>query len=138
VSRPELRHDVLIMACAISAGIHAALVPEHLGESAASGGGFIGATLLLAVLTVALTYRPRSPAASASAALVLAGLLTSYALAVTSGVPFLHPEAERVDGLALVTEAVEAIGLAAALGLIRSSKALRLPFSLDRTEGARA
>jgi hypothetical protein len=40
-------------------------------------------------------------------------------LAVTTGVPVLHPEPEPVDGLALFTKAVEATGLAAALNLLR-------------------
>jgi hypothetical protein len=30
----DLRTDVVILACAISAGIHGALVPEHFEESA--------------------------------------------------------------------------------------------------------
>ena len=134
---PELRRDIVIVACAISAGIHAALVPAHLRESAAAGGGFIAATALLAVLIVALTHRPGGDTALAAAALVFAGLLVSYALAVTSGVPFLHPEPERVDALALATKAVEVVGLAVALDLIRSSWPVRLPFSLTRTAGVR-
>ena len=132
---PELRRDVVIVVCAISAGIHAALVPEHLRESAASGRAFIAAAVLLAVVIVGLTYRPGRVAPLAAAALVLAGLLTSYALAATAGVPFVHPEPERVDGLALVTKAVELIGLAVALDLTRSYGTAQLPFALDRTEG---
>ena len=133
----ELRRDTVIVACAISAGMHGALVPEHLRESAASGAGFIAATVSLGVLIVGLTYRPHGVAVIASA-LVFAGLLLSYALVLTSGVPILHPEPERVDGLALLTKAVEVIGLAAALDLIRSRRIARLPFSLTRTEGVRA
>jgi hypothetical protein len=120
----------IIVACAVSAGIHAALVPEHLRESAAAGAGFIASTVLLAVLIVALTYRPESLATLASTALVLGGLLVAYALAVTTGVPLLHPEVESVDGLALFTKAVELLGLAVAL--------VQLPFPVNRTEGVRA
>ncbi len=47
--------------------------------------------------------------------MVLGGLLAGYALAVATGVPLLHPEREQVDGLALATKAVEAVGLLAAL-----------------------
>jgi hypothetical protein len=137
VTRPGLRRDIVIVVCAISAGIHAALVPEHLSESAASGRAFIAAAVLLAVLIVALTYRPQSVAPLAAAALVLTGLVTSYALAVTTGIPFVHPEPERVDGLALVTKAVELIGLAVALDLTRSRRTALLPFFLNRTEGVR-
>jgi hypothetical protein len=138
VTWPEFRRDIVIVACAISAGIHGALVAQHLRESVASGGGFIAATLLLAVLMVGLTYRPHSVVASAAAALVFAGLLLSYALVLTSGVPLLHPEPEGVDALALLTKAVEVIGLAVALDLIRSRRIAQLPFSLTRTEGVRA
>ena len=135
---PELRRDIVIVACGISAGIHGALVAEHLRESAASAGGFVAATVLLGALIVGLTYRPHSVAVSAAAVLVFAGLLVSYALVLTSGLPLLHPEPEPVDGLALGTKAVEAIGLAVALDLIRSRRIARLPFPLTRTQGVRA
>lgn len=113
-----VERDVLIVSCAISAGIHAALAPEHLREEAAAGVGFVGSALLLAVLCVALTYRPESRFAVGATAAVLAALVVAYALAVTVGVPVLHPDAEPADGLGLVTKAVELAGLAAALGLL--------------------
>ena len=50
---------------------------------------------------------------------VLGGLLASYALVITSGVPLLHPQPEQVDGLALATKAVEVVGLVAAVQLVR-------------------
>ena len=56
---------------------------------------------------------------AAAAALVFAGLLGSYVLATTTGVPVLHPEPEPVDGLALATKAFEAVGLVTALSLLR-------------------
>ena len=110
------RHDLLIVSCAVSAGIHAALVPEHLGESAATG-GFIGSAAVLLALAIALTLRPRSRAVVAAAALTLVGLIVAYALATTSGVPILQPEPEAVDGLALATKGVEIVGVLAALQL---------------------
>jgi hypothetical protein len=134
----SLKSDLLVIAAAVSAGIHAALIPEHLREDVAAGAGFIAATALLTVLIVGLTYRPRSVVAVSAAAFAFTGLLLGYALAVTSGLPLLHPNAESVDGLALVTKAVEAIGLVVALDLIRSARAERLPFSLNRPEGVRA
>jgi len=110
-----VRRDLLIVTCAVSAGVHAALVPEHLEESTATGGGFIAATVLLAALVVALTRRPDSRPVTAAAALTLAGLIVSYVLATTTGVPILQTEPEPVDGLALATKAIELLGLAAAL-----------------------
>ncbi len=122
MSALAIRRDVLIVACAVSAGIHAALTPEHFGEGAGAGGGFLAAAILAGALAVVLTRRPDSRAAIAAAALVLAGLIFSYVLAVTTGVPVLHPEVEAVDGLALVTKVFEAVGIVAALELLRDGR----------------
>ena len=111
----ELRGDVVVLACAASAGIHAALAPAHFSESVSAGVGFAAAAGVLAALAIALTRAPASCLALAGAALVLVGLLASYALATTTGVPVLHPDPEPVDGLALATKAIEAVGLLAAL-----------------------
>ena len=104
--------NIVILACAISAGIHGALAPEHFEEGIGAGLGFVIATVAAAVLAAVLTYRP-SQLALAAAGIVFAGLIASYAFAVTTGVPVLHPEPEAVDSLALATKAVEALGLAA-------------------------
>jgi hypothetical protein len=118
VSSLELRRDIVILACAISAGIHGALVPGHFAEGAGTGIGFAAATAALGGLVVWLTLRPTSSLALAAAAAVFLGLLASYALAVTSGLPLLHAEPEPVDGLALATKAIEAAGLLAASSLL--------------------
>jgi hypothetical protein len=107
----ELRTDAVVLACAISAGIHGALVPQHFAEGTGAGFGFLGAAVVLAALAVGLTRFPTSRILLATTAAVFGGLLGSYALAVTTGVPFLHPHPEPVDGLALFTKAVEATGL---------------------------
>jgi hypothetical protein len=113
-----LRRDVVILACAVSAGIHGALAPAHFAEGAGAGVGFVASSILLAVLAVGLTVRLASSLPLAGAALVFAGLLASYALATTTGLPLLHPQPEPVDGLALVTKAFEAVGLVTALNLL--------------------
>lgn len=118
IAPTELARDLVVFACAISAGIHGALVPAHFAETTASGVGFLGAAVVLAALVVALTRRPGSTTALALAALVLVGLLVSYALATTAGLPLLHPDRESVDGLALATKAIEAVGLLAAVHLL--------------------
>jgi hypothetical protein len=117
VTRATVAHDVLIASCAVSAGIHAALAPEHLREETAAGVGFLASVLLLASLCVALTYRPGSRLAVTAAGAVLAALVAAYALALTVGVPVLHPDQEPADGLGLVTKVIELVGLAAALQL---------------------
>ena len=122
----ELRVDIVILACAISAGAHGALIRDHFHEGTGPGVGFLLATMLLAVLAVVLTHGPTQLALAFTAAL-FAGLIASYALAVTTGVPVLHPGVETVDALALVTKTVEVVGLLAAMSLIRRP-VLRLTF----------
>jgi hypothetical protein len=123
----NLRRDVVILACAVSAGIHGALAPEHFTEGTAAGVGFVASTVLLAGIALVLTLRPAGALALAGAALVFAGLLVSYALAVTTGLPVFHPEPELVERLALATKAFEVVGLVTALSLLRLP-ALPLPF----------
>jgi hypothetical protein len=89
---------------------------------------------VLAGLAAALTRRP-STAALVGAIALLAGLIGSYAAAITSGLPLLHPMPEPVEGLAVFTKAVEAVGLlAAAHLLLRDRPALLLPV-LPRPKG---
>jgi hypothetical protein len=127
VSLAELRGDIVILACAISAGIHGALVPGHFDERIGAGVGFVAATVALAGLVVWLTWRPANASALAAAALTFAGLLASYALATTTGLPVLHPDPEPVDGLALVTKGIEAAGLLAAASLLWQDVAVAHP-----------
>ena len=62
VTLAELRGDVVILACAVSAGIHGALAPDHFDEGTGAGLGFVAATVVLAALVVWLTLRPASTA----------------------------------------------------------------------------
>jgi drug/metabolite transporter (DMT)-like permease len=128
IARDDLHRDLVIVACAISTGIHAALVPEHLEENAGAGAGFAISAAALAALAVALTRR-RGRTPLAAAAVVLAGLLVAYGFAVTTGVPLLHPDPEPVEGLALFTKAVEFAGLASAARLLRRGVPLIHPRS---------
>jgi hypothetical protein len=114
----SIRRDVVILACAISAGIHGALAPAHFAEGVGAGVGFVAATVALASLAFVLTRYPDSAVALLGAAGVFGGLIASYALATTTGLPVLHPDPEPVDGLALVTKAIEAVGLLGATSLL--------------------
>jgi hypothetical protein len=128
----DLRSDLVILACAISAGIHGALTPSHFDEGTGPGLGFAAGTVALVGLVVWLTLRPASTSALAAAAATLAGLLASYVLAVTTGVPLLHPHPEPVDGLALATKAIEVVGLLAATSLLSR----RVAITHTRPKGA--
>ena len=114
----ELRADIVILASAISAGIHAALAPDHFREGPGAGLGFAVSAAALALVAVWLTARPLSRLALTAAAFAFVGLLASYALAVTSGLPLLHPEPEPIEGLALATKGVEGLGLIVASSLL--------------------
>jgi CHASE2 domain-containing sensor protein len=135
IPSPAIERDIVIVACAISAGIHAALVRHHFDEGAGPGLGFLAAAVLLAGLVVFLTRRPTLVAIAAAGA-VLAALLASYVLATTTGIPLLHPELEPVDGLALATKAIEALGLVAALHLIGQGRPATAS-SVIQTKGVR-
>jgi hypothetical protein len=115
----ELRGDVVILVCAVSAGIHGALVPGHFDEGTGAGVGFVLATVLLVALAIGLTRHAESERLLACALVAFFGLLASYVLAVTTGFPVLHPHPEPVDGLALSTKAIEAVGVLAAWSLLR-------------------
>jgi hypothetical protein len=117
IGRDVLARDLLIVACAVSSGIHAALVPEHLEEGRPAGVAFAVSAALLAAAAVGLTRRV-SPALLGATAALLVGLILSYLLAVTTGVPVLHPAVEPVEGLALFTKAVELVGVVAAVALL--------------------
>ena len=130
MSLAELKGDIVILACAVSAGIHAALVPTHFDEGTGAGVAFVLAAIALASVAVWSTLRPASSAASASAVAVLAGLLAAYAAAITVGIPILHPDPEPVDGLAVATKAIEAVGLFAAADLVRIRAARPIPLGL--------
>ena len=126
ISRAALERDLLILACAVSAGIHAALVPQHLEEGRPAGVAFAVSAVLLAAAAVALT-RSLSPALLGATAALLVGLILSYALAVTTGIPVLHPEVEPVEGLALFTKAVELAGVGAAVALLEPGPIVARP-----------
>jgi hypothetical protein len=127
----DLRTDAVIIACAISAGVHAALAPDHFRETIAAGAGFVVAAVVLGALAVVLTRRPTELAFAATAA-VFAGLIVSYVLAVTTGIPVLHPDVDAVERLALATKAVEALGLALAASRVPRPSVL---FDLTQPKG---
>jgi hypothetical protein len=106
----ELRVDIVILTCAISCGIHAALAPAHFEEGTAAGVGFVVAAVALALSAVALTRNPSRYVLLATSAL-LAGLILVYVPVIATGLPVLHPDQEPVEALALCTKAIEAIGL---------------------------
>ena len=107
--------DLVLAACAISAGAHAALVPSHMEHDPQLGLAFVVAAGVLLTLGAAVVLSPDPARAARAAALVFAALIASYAAATTVGLPLLSVQPEPVDGVALVTKLVETVGLVFAL-----------------------
>jgi hypothetical protein len=131
VKTSDLERDLVIVVCAISAGIHGALAPEHFGEGAGAGLGFLVSALLLAGLAVALTRGAGPPAlvrddsrAGGSDRRVRPGRHVRR--------PRPPPEVEAVNGLALATKSIEIVGLIAAAHLVLRDRPVAL-LTTERT-----
>jgi hypothetical protein len=114
------RVGLLALAVAFSAGIHAALAPEHLEELPPLGYAFIVAAVIGGLLALALVFRPRNPLLPLLAALFCLGQIGAWALFVTLPLPGFAGTPESVEAIALVSKAVEALGVLLALSLITS------------------
>ena len=122
VPRPVLLTAlVVVLAAAVSAGIHAGLVPEHLGEMPLLGVSFIVAVLTLLAIDIGVAVRPQAQLPAALAALLFAALILAYAASRSTGLPVLEPEPEPVDAIGIVTIAAQFAGLLAALWLTRAA-----------------
>jgi hypothetical protein len=117
--------NVVAACCAASAGVHAALVPEHLDENALLGTGFAVAAVLLFASTLAFCGgRAASPLAAPATAVLLVALIGAYALSRTVGLTLIGAEVETVDGIGVATQVVQAVGLVAAIALTNPASAL--------------
>jgi hypothetical protein len=107
--------QLLVLALASSAGVHAGLAPTHAAETAVLGAMFALAALALAGAAVRVDRAPTA-ASLAAAGLLLAPLLAAYAATRLLALPPLT-HAEPVDALGVITKLIEAAGLALALRL---------------------
>jgi hypothetical protein len=106
-------------------------VSEHLREAPQVGIAFVIAAGLLLATGTALAIRPNSRWAARGAALLLAGLIASYAASRTTGIPVLEPHAEPLDAVGATTKLVEALGLVLALRLSRPVGDRRSPLTQE-------
>ncbi len=132
-SRPRnpVAARIVVAACAVSAGAHAGLGPEHLRGAPQVGVAFVVAGTLLIAVTTALAIRPDSRRAARGAALLLAGLVAFYAASRTTGLPLLEPHAKPLDAVGATTKLVEGLGLVFALRLSRPVGDRRSPLTQE-------
>jgi hypothetical protein len=102
-----------------SAGMHAALVPEHLREMPALGWSFVAAALIGAVIAYAMIAKPDDGRWLTIAGVFLAAEVVAWILFVTVRVPGFTGTPEAVEVIALVCKAVELGGLALVIHLAR-------------------
>ncbi len=111
------RAGLLALAVMFSAGIHAALVPEHLQEMPPLGWSFIAAAALGVALAWALVAKPENHLLARVAAVFLAVEALAWVLFVTAPVPGFSGTPEPIETIALVCKAAELIGLGLAIAL---------------------
>jgi hypothetical protein len=112
--------DLVVFACAASAGIHAGLVPEHLREEPRLGIAFALAVVALLVSAAVVAVKSLDRGAAGLAAVALGGLVACYVASRTTGIPLLDPEPEAVDAVGVSAVAIQLAGLVFALA--RSTK----------------
>ena len=112
------RTGLLALAVTFSAGIHAALVPEHLKEMPPLGYSFIAAAVVGAGIAWTLVTHPNDRHVPAAAVLFLVGQILAWVLFVTIHVPGFSGTPESIEAIALVSKAAELFGIAVGLPLV--------------------
>ena len=134
MKRTSRRAGLLALAVAFSAGIHAALAPEHLQEMPRLGYAFIAAAAIGGVLACAIVAFPEDRRMSLLAGLFCFGEIAAWAVFVSVPVPGFSGTPEEIETIALVSNATELAGVA--LAFAHASPRLRAsgspPLSLRR------
>src|SRR5918912_2222773 len=112
-----MNRTVLLLAGAVSAGVHAGLAPEHLHEWLPLGAAFVASAAAAALLVAALVLRPASLWPPRVLGALLGGLVVAYAATRLAALPPLDPDREPLDALGVCTSALEALGLVDAFRL---------------------
>src|SRR5262245_57344341 len=115
--RTSRRAGLLALAVTFSAGIHAALAPEHLKEMPPLGYAFVAAAAIGGGLASALVLLPADRRLSLLAGLFCLGQIAAWALFVSVHVPGFSGTPEGIETIALVSKAAELAGVALAFPL---------------------
>ena len=110
-----MNRTLLLLAGAISAGVHAGLAPEHLHEWPPLGAAFVAAAAAAALSVAALVLRPGSAWPPRVLGALLGGLVVAYAVTRLAALPPLDPDREPLDLLGVCTCAIEVAGLVVAV-----------------------
>jgi hypothetical protein len=122
VDKTLARYLVCIV-CSGSAGVHAALVPDHYREAGLGlAAAFALAAVALAVAAVLLRSARRDRRVPLACVVILCGVAAAYVLSRTTGIPFLIDHPEAPDPVGLCTTAAEVV---AALLLVVSLRPAR-------------
>src|SRR5262249_10453667 len=105
---------LLALFVTFSAGIHAALAPEHLKEMPPLGYAFIAAAAIGCALACALISRPDDRRIVLLAGVFCLGQIAAWALFVTVHVPGFTGTPEGIETIALVSKAAELVAVALA------------------------
>jgi hypothetical protein len=111
----QIRIGLLALAVTFSAGIHAALAPEHLKEMPPLGYAFIVAAVIGGAIAIALIVRPGDRRITLLAGLFCIGQILVWGMFVTIRVPLFSGTPEPIETIALVSKAAELVGVAFAL-----------------------
>lgn len=100
--------DLCAVVCALSAGVHAALVRPHAAESTLLAGAFALVTVGLAGAAYVQAVAPTAVTSTAVATL-LVSVAVAYLLSRTTGLPGLTVHTEPFDALGTVTSCAEVV-----------------------------
>jgi len=120
------RTGLLALAVTFSAGIHAALVPEHLEEMPRLGDAFIAAAVIGVLLAFGLVSRPDDQRLQLLAGTFCLGQIAAWAFFVTLAVPGFAGTPESVEPIALVAKGAEALAVLLTLPCATSPTTQRL------------
>jgi FtsH-binding integral membrane protein len=119
---PAIARHVLALVCLVSGGVHLSLIHGHADTEPVLAAGFVTAGAVLALAgTLALTGRDMA----IGPLLLLAGLVGAYAVDRTVGLPLATSHGATHGGADALGLAIEGIGVAAALVLLRMRKSRR-------------
>jgi len=125
----KARGGLLALTVAFSAGIHAALAPEHLREMPPLGYLFILAAAVGAAIALALVARPNDVRIPRLAVLFLTSQIGAWAMFIVVHVPGFAGTPEPVEPIALVCKGAELLGITLALPLAAGAAQLRRPLT---------